>query len=222
MVIKGESTDISLEPVTYKTASTPIVDSISPRIGDALTPTTVTITGSNLGRSTVRLAGKECDVQAFTDTEIQCLTNPSSDVYEDELSVYVNVENLGIALTRDVTYSAVQLWSNPLTWSNGQLPAEGESVTIPKGTSIVFDVDSTPVLDTVTIEGSLYFVSNANSEHVRTFDAHNIIINGGYMEVGTEAEPYTSKLTFTLHGTPDSPKLPLYGSKTLAVSYGQL
>ena len=84
-----------------------------------LTPTNVTFTGSNLGRSIVRLAGKECDVQAFTDTEIKCLTNPSSDVYEDELSVYVNVENFGVALTRDITFTALKLWSNPLTWGNG-------------------------------------------------------------------------------------------------------
>jgi len=25
-------------------------------------------------------------------------------------------------------------------------------------------------------------------------------VNGGYMEVGTEAYPYTSKLTITMHG----------------------
>lgn len=134
----------------------------------------------------------------------------------------MNVDNFGIALTRGISYDEVRLWSNPLTWGNDDLPAEGESVSIPVGTSILFDVDSTPVLDTVIVEGSLFFISDADSEHVRTFDAHNIIIQGGYMEVGTEEQPYTSKLIFTMHGTPDSAKLPIFGSKTLAVSYGQL
>lgn len=62
LVILGESTDITLEPVTFKTERTPVIAGISPRFGDALTSNLVTITGSNLGQSTVRLAGKECDI----------------------------------------------------------------------------------------------------------------------------------------------------------------
>ena len=57
------------------------------------------------------------------------------------------------------------------------------------------DVDSTPVLNAVIVEGALIFPPNENDpSHLRTFDAHYIMLNHGYMEVGTEDFPYTSKL----------------------------
>lgn len=42
------------------------------------------------------------------------------------------------------------------------------------------------------------------------------------MEVGTEAHPYTSKLTITMHGDVSSPALPTYGNKNIAVRGGTL
>jgi hypothetical protein len=42
------------------------------------------------------------------------------------------------------------------------------------------------------------------------------------MEVGTEANPYTSKLTITMHGDVSSPALPTYGNKVIAVRKGIL
>ena len=48
------------------------------------------------------------------------------------------------------------------------------------------------------------------------------MVNGGYVEIGTEEEPYMSKLTRTMHGTEKSPYLPTYGNKVLAVRYGTL
>ena len=48
------------------------------------------------------------------------------------------------------------------------------------------------------------------------------MINGGYMEVGTEEFPYTSHLTITMHGNKYSPSMPIFGNKVLSVHYGQL
>jgi hypothetical protein len=42
------------------------------------------------------------------------------------------------------------------------------------------------------------------------------------MEVGTEANPYTSKLTITMHGDVSSPAIPTYGNKVIAVRKGTL
>ena len=42
------------------------------------------------------------------------------------------------------------------------------------------------------------------------------------MEVGTEDFPYTSKITITMHGTKESPEIPTYGNKCIAVRNGQL
>jgi hypothetical protein len=48
------------------------------------------------------------------------------------------------------------------------------------------------------------------------------MIQGGYMEVGTEEFPYTSKLTITMHSSKESPELPIYGNKCIAVRNGIL
>jgi hypothetical protein len=62
---------------------------------------------------------------------------------------------------------------------------EGESVHIPKGLNLLVDVDKTPKLNALLVEGSLLFMPDSNPDHLRTFDAFYVFINGGYMEVGT-------------------------------------
>ena len=42
------------------------------------------------------------------------------------------------------------------------------------------------------------------------------------MEVGTEAFPYTSKITITMHGDVTTPAIPTYGNKNIAVRKGEL
>lgn len=42
------------------------------------------------------------------------------------------------------------------------------------------------------------------------------------MEVGTEEFPYTSKLIITMHSNKESPELPIYGNKCIAVRNGIL
>ncbi|MFO0116135.1 MAG: G8 domain-containing protein [bacterium] len=66
------------------------------------------------------------------------------------------------------------------------------------------------------------FAPHPTPTHERSFDAGYIFINGGYMEVGTEAFPYTSKLTITMHGDVSTPALPTYGNKVIAVRMGTL
>lgn len=42
------------------------------------------------------------------------------------------------------------------------------------------------------------------------------------MEVGTEDHPYTSRITFTMHGNISSPYLPIFGNKCIAVKEATL
>ena len=88
---------------------------------------------------------------------------------------------------------------------------------------MLVDVAKVPQLEFVLVEGSLIFESNENdhSDH-KTFDAGHIMVQGGYLEIGTEEYPYNSKLTITMHGHKRSPTLPTYGNKVLAVRFGQL
>ena len=48
------------------------------------------------------------------------------------------------------------------------------------------------------------------------------MVFGGYLEVGTEDHPYSSKLTITLHSTKHDAYLPLYGNKVIGVRFGTL
>jgi hypothetical protein len=95
-------------------------------------------------------------------------------------------------------------------------------VSIPKGLHLLVDIDATPILSAVVVEGSLIFPPNANPNHVRTFDAHYVMVRGGLLEVGTEQFPYTSKLIITMHSNRSSPELPIFGNKVIAMYDGVL
>lgn len=93
---------------------------------------------------------------------------------------------------------------------------------IPAGRNLLVDVDTVPQLSFILIHGSLIFAPHSDPNRLRTFDAGYIFIQGGYMEVGTETFPYTSKITITMHGDVYSPALPTYGNKNIAVRNGML
>lgn len=117
----------------------------------------------------------------------------------------------------------VNYWSLTDTWGGEFQPIEGDTVYVPAGLQLLVDVDSTPILDAVLVEGSLIFAPHpTDPTHLRTFDAHYIFVDGGYMEVGTEDYPYTSKLIITMHSDRQSPEIPIYGNKVIGVRNGIL
>jgi hypothetical protein len=78
------------------------------------------------------------------------------------------------------------------------------------------------VLSFLNVEGSLIFAPDNDPLHQRTFDAHYILVKGGYMEVGTEEYRYTSKLTITMHSSKYDANLPIFGNKVIGINYGTL
>ena len=116
----------------------------------------------------------------------------------------------------------VARWSDTDTWGGDFIPGYGDAVEIPAGRALLYDVDSTPILSFITVMGSLIFAPEADKTHHRTFDAQYVIVNGGYLEIGTEEFPYDSKLTITMHGDEYAPALPIYGNKVIAVIKGRL
>lgn len=114
------------------------------------------------------------------------------------------------------------MWSDDTTWGGEFAPMYMESVYVPEGFNLFVDVDSTPELNLIMVEGSLIFAPDANPDHERFFDARYIFLNNAYMEVGTEEFPYTSKLTITMHGNISSPYLPIFGNKCIAVKQSTL
>jgi hypothetical protein len=58
---------------------------------------------------------------------------------------------------------------------------------VPAGLHLFVDVDSTPILSAVLVEGSLIFAPHpTDPSYQRFFDSHYIMVRDGYMEVGTE------------------------------------
>jgi len=71
----------------------------------------------------------------------------------------------------------VSYWSEPSTWGGDFAPIEGDSVSIPKGLHLLVDVDQTPILNAVIVEGSLIFLpEESEPNHQREFRAHMIMI----------------------------------------------
>jgi len=116
----------------------------------------------------------------------------------------------------------VSKWSDSETWGGDLAPRDGEAVSIPKGQHLLFDIDASPKLSFVAVEGSLIFPPDSDPNHLRKFDAHYILVKNGYMEVGTEENRYTSKMEITMWSTKYDPNLPIFGNKVIGVNYGSL
>src|SRR6516165_1388647 len=82
-------------------------------------------------------------------------------------------------------------WSDPATWSDKKVPAEGAIVTINQGIDVVLDV-TPPALNGLTINGKLSFADDKDLELSTEW-----IMLHGELEIGTEAKPHTRKATIT-------------------------
>ena len=214
----------SANPVTVNAATTPELESISPRFGSVLGGEEITFTGTGFSDSatvTVTLDDIDCAVTAQTLTSVTCVTGSRADTLNAP-SLKINIDGVGDVATKGHVFRYVKRWSDPETWGNDAPPLEGEAVYIPSGMHLLVDVDHTPVLSFLTIEGSLIFAPEEDENHERTFDARYMMVRGGYFEAGTHEFPYTSKLTITMHSTVDDPYLPIYGNKVIGVRYGQI
>lgn len=222
LTLDGVTTN--LNPVTYDGALTPVLTSMSDRYGSVLGGETITFYGTGFSSSattTVTIDNRDCAVSATTTTSITCTTSDKPYV-ADEPELIINIEGLGNVATKGQVYRYVSRWSDDQTWNFDLSPQDGDAVNIPKGLHLLVDIDSSPILSFVNVEGSLIFAPDADPNHQRTFDAHYILVKGGYMEVGTEDNRYTSKLTITMHSTKYDPNLPIFGNKVIGVNYGTL
>ena len=197
-----------LSPVTYDANVTPVLTGMSDRYGSVLGGETVTFYGtgfSDTALTTVSIDNRPCSVTAQTTASITCVTADKPWV-PDTPTLTINIEGKGNVATKGLVYRYVSRWSDPQTWNYDISPQEGEAVHIPMGQHLLVDIDHTPILSFINVEGSLIFAPHATDvNHERTFQAHYILVKGGYMEVGTEEHRYTSKITITMHSTKYGP-----------------
>lgn len=197
---------------------------MSPRHGSVTGGDSVTFSGTgfsdNVADYSIIIDGIVCEVTAATRSSVTCTTGKRPGLIESSLEIFI--KDKGLVATQGKVFLYVNLWSADTTWGGEFAPMHMESVYIPKGLNLLVDVDSTPELNAIVVEGALIFVPSSDPNHERFFDARYIFINGGLMEVGTEEFPYTSRLTITMHGTVYDPYLPIYGNKVIAVRFGTL
>lgn len=201
----------------FDASLTPTVTSITPNNGTALGGDTIILRGTGFSTSSsdilrVNLNGMPCQVVSSTLTSITCITSPRTSIMEP--SVEVVIQNKGLALYNISTtyYRYLDRWSALTTWADQEPPIEGDTVWVPIGQSILVDI-SPPQLFLVLVQGEMVF-----DRQDLTFDASYILVHGGRLEVGTEAQPFTNKLTITLHGDRyKSIEIPEVGAKCLAV-----
>ncbi len=104
-------------------------------------------------------------------------------------------------------------WSSPKTWEGGKVPAAGARVQVREGHAVVYDVDSSDVIRSIHVGGSLSFDPNKNtrldvglikiqpgddaSEDGFDCDGHIMELAPGKVRpvfaVGTQEEPISAK-----------------------------
>lgn len=164
--------------------------------------------------------GINCTVRTATSTEVVCTTGKRPGIVPT--SMRFRVDGYGNCATQGNTFLYVNHWSEEDTWGGEFVPTEGDSIWVPKGLNLLYDVPSTPILNAVIVEGTFIFPPKPNPNEEVTFDAHYIMVNRGTLEIGTEEFPYTNKLTITLYGQKEDPTIPLFGNKVIAVYKGTL
>jgi hypothetical protein len=106
------------------------------------------------------------------------------------------------AQTIDVSSTRSGAWSDPNMWSTRRVPQRGERVAIAAGHTVAYDVYSDVEVGRLLIRGTLIFARNRNTR----LDVGNVIVDsGGYLEMGTAADPipvtYTAEIRFVISST---------------------
>ncbi|XP_033119893.1 fibrocystin-L-like [Anneissia japonica] len=204
---------------SYDASLTATIDSVTPARGGTGGGTELVITGSGFRSSgnMVTIDGSECTISSESSTMIECTTEAHQGSVKTKVRVVVDDED-NIATQENAEFYYVDVWSSRWTWKGKDPPIEGEFVAVQAGQTILLDVD-TPILAFLLIAGGSLIFDEANIE----LHAENILImDGGLLQVGTEADPFQHKATIMMHGHQRSIEIPLYGAKTLAVRNGTL
>ncbi len=104
--------------------------------------------------------------------------------------------NMAGMQTQGTTVSSVSSgsWSDPTVWDKG-VPIAGENVVISPGNTITYNLQSSPVLGSVLVQGSLIFSRTLSTD----LAFQNMTVDmPGYVEVGTTNNPIPQSITTTL------------------------
>jgi hypothetical protein len=192
LFINNEKTDLlDSYQINYKKNLTPLITSVSPKYGTVEGGTKITIKGTGFiadqSKAKVIIDGFNCVVDSvISETEMSCVTGSRPGLPKESFKVFFS--DKGLASNNGVAFPFryVSVWSAESTWGNEKAPMEMETVYVPPGLNLLVDIDKTPKLNAVVVEGSIIFEPDADPNHHRMFDAHYIFIRNGSMTAGTE------------------------------------
>lgn len=146
---------------------------------------TITGTGFSGGALVVTIDGIVCTspTAGGSGTTISCTTGKRAAPSVKPFTVEVGTN--GYAANQGNKFLYVLNWSDPDAWSGEYGPVDGDSISIPAGQNLVFDIDKGPLLKALIVEGSLLFYPDATKTHKRTFDAEYVFVRGGLLQIGT-------------------------------------
>mgnify|MGYP002629819704 CR=1 FL=1 len=100
------------------------------------------------------------------------------------------------------TENRTRYWSNSADWPNGTVPIAGDRVEVLSGWNMVYDVEESPVLTMLSINGILTFKNDSSTQiHLR---AKHIFVRAGQLHIGSAEYPFLGKARITLHGEKES------------------
>jgi hypothetical protein len=125
------------------------------------------INGKNSTKSTLTIQGYRCDGP--------CLSETNDTVIED----------------------TVRRWSVAESWPSGKVPVAGEDVEILPGINMLYDVEESPIINLLMINGRLTFEDSVKDLHLK---AKYIFVKTGELIIGNETNPFTKNAKITLYG----------------------
>ena len=225
-------TKVFLDAVKYEHSMTPTISLITPNTIILAENLEIILEGTNLDNPLsdiyIQLNGINCIPIETTSTQTKCKVSAISGLGSNPLPLEYIVSNKGRAVIDNTVSNTLQVghkWSSRATWGMAPLPAAGDTIYIPKGQTLFFDIDNSPILDNILIEGSLVFLDAESLEAGKDISIHSkrILIQRGNLIIGTETHPYiNNKLTITLHGSQGDRHLPIFGTKFLGNYEGNL
>jgi cell migration-inducing and hyaluronan-binding protein len=108
-------------------------------------------------------------------------------------------------------------WSDPASWPDGKVPRDGDAVTIGRDKHIVLDV-SPPALRSLTIDGKLSFSDKLDID----LKSEWIYLQGGELEIGSEAKPHTRNASITLTDAVPNEDINTMGDRGIVMLGGTL
>ena len=145
------------QKVEYRGDQSSIITSITPRYGSVEGGTDIVIAGEGFSTTatdvTVTIDGIDCPVSESTLTEIKCKTGPRPGLIPSSLKIFI--KDKGLVSNAGKLFRYVSFWSADSTSGGEFAPMHMESIHIPKGLNLYVDIDETPEINLIIVEGSL-------------------------------------------------------------------